>query len=77
MKLTLLIALGCAVASVGEAAKDPVKELGTGLAYLYRRFLQFAAPDQIYLEDALDIKWRDGMMKSIPYTSTVSELCLK
>lgn len=46
-------------------------QLTEAVGHLYRRYLRFAEPHQLRLQDAHDVQWRDGMMRNDPLFSTV------
>jgi len=72
MKLLVFVCV-CALAAAEQqqGAAPSAAQLAVGLTSLYRRFLHVAAPEQLKIADALDIKWRNGMLSSPPFRSPV------
>ena len=75
MNLLLFVCV-CALAAAEEApaAVPTAGQLTAAISSLYRRFLHVAAPKQLEIQDALDIKWRNGMMGGKPFRSPVRRM---
>jgi len=72
MKVLLVLALAAlAAAEYGSNSPPDNLQLATGLQMVARRFLKETHPKEVEIGDALDIKWRRGMLSSVPYTSSV------
>ena len=72
MKLLLFVCV-CALAAAEQLSAVPNEaQLAIGLQHLYRRFLHVAAPKELTIQDALEIKWSDGFLAGPAFYSPVS-----
>ena len=74
MKLLLFVCV-CALAAAEQPSTTPTAgQLTIALQGLYRRFLHLAAPEEVVINDALEFKFRDGMMSNKRYVSPVRQI---